>query len=213
MTQSEEQSLFQFGVIILGAGASARMGRPKLLLPWGNTSVLGHLVGQWSSLGAKQVALACAEGNQPLDQELARLGFPARNRIVNPNPEAGMFSSIQCAARWPGWDAPLTHWVIVLGDQPHLRPETLRGLLEFAAGNRQRICQPGRNGRPRHPVIVPQAIFQELKQAKEDDLKQFLRNRPQEMALCELDDSGLDFDIDEPADYERAVRLFLPGSD
>ena len=32
------------GVIILGAGASSRMGRPKLLLPWGDTSVIGHLI-------------------------------------------------------------------------------------------------------------------------------------------------------------------------
>ena len=40
------------GVIILGAGASSRMGRPKLLLPWGDTSVIGHLIRQWQALGA-----------------------------------------------------------------------------------------------------------------------------------------------------------------
>src|SRR5438874_1514761 len=39
------------GVIILAAGRSRRMGRPKMLLPWGNTTVLGHLVAQWQALG------------------------------------------------------------------------------------------------------------------------------------------------------------------
>ena len=39
------------GVVILGAGASARMGEPKLLLPWRGTTVIGHLISQWRELG------------------------------------------------------------------------------------------------------------------------------------------------------------------
>ena len=37
----------KLGVIILAAGASERMGRPKLLLPWGKSTVLAHLLAQW----------------------------------------------------------------------------------------------------------------------------------------------------------------------
>ena len=48
------------GVVFLGAGASARMGRPKLLLPWGGTSILGHLIGQWRALAAEQIAVVGA---------------------------------------------------------------------------------------------------------------------------------------------------------
>jgi molybdenum cofactor cytidylyltransferase len=44
------------GAVILAAGRSTRMGQPKLLLPWGKTSVLGHLIGQWQSAGAGQIA-------------------------------------------------------------------------------------------------------------------------------------------------------------
>ncbi|MGH7953692.1 MAG: NTP transferase domain-containing protein, partial [Limisphaerales bacterium] len=48
MTQLETQNSKlrtapPLAAIILGAGASARMGRPKLLLPWGGTTVVGHL--------------------------------------------------------------------------------------------------------------------------------------------------------------------------
>ena len=86
------------GVIILAAGASSRMGKPKLLLPWGDTSVLGQLIRQWQSLGAKQIAVVHGTGDKAIGSELDRLGFPACNRITNLKPERGMFSSVQCAA-------------------------------------------------------------------------------------------------------------------
>jgi len=205
--QSDENLVPIFGAVILAAGASSRMGQPKLVLPWGRTSILGHLMNQWQNLGANQIAVVCAAGDQAIRQELDRLAFPGRNRIVNPAPERGMFGSIQCAATWAGWGPTLTQFAIVLGDQPHLRDETLRALLEFAAANPERICQPGRNGRPRHPVVIPRPVFERLKASSVETLKQFLQT---EMALtCEIDDPGLDFDIDRPEDYEKAVPPFL----
>src|SRR3989442_11142538 len=62
-----------FGVIILAAGASSRMGQPKLLLPWGNTSILGHLIAQWRGVGAEQIAVVTAARAEGIDQELRRL--------------------------------------------------------------------------------------------------------------------------------------------
>jgi len=184
------------------------MGKPKLLLPWGDTSVLGYLIGQWQTLGAKQIAAAHGVGDKAIGGELDRLGFPVANRITNPQPERGMFSSIQCAAAWVEWNSALTHWVIVLGDQPHLRLETLRTLLGLAVAHPQKICQPGRRGRPRHPVVLPKAIFGQLKDSREETLKQFLQNNASAVELREMDDPGLDFDMDTPEDYAKALRLF-----
>src|SRR6266404_6047366 len=124
---------FAYGAVMLAAGASTRMGKPKLLLRWGKTSVIGHLIRQWQQVGAKQIAVVRAAADNVIGAELDRLNFPVANRIMNAQPERGMMSSIQCAAAWPGWNAPLTHWIIVLGDQPHLRQETLRELVEFAS--------------------------------------------------------------------------------
>jgi len=196
-----------FGVAVLAAGASSRMGRPKLLLPWGGTTILGHLLRQWRETGARQIAIVCAETNDALRLEMNRLEFPASVRINNPRPEDGMFSSIRCAANWGGWASELTHWVITLGDQPQVRSETLRMLIEFGVANPGRICQPARNGRARHPVLLPSAVFGQLRDAPEEHLKQFLMNRTDLRLLQEMDDSGLDFDLDEPQDYERALRL------
>jgi len=185
------------------------MGRPKLLLPWGPTTVLGHLIRQWQDLEARQIAVVCAADAPQLRQELDRLNFPKENRILNPAPERGMFSSIQCAAAWPGWNPNLSHWVISLGDQPHLRGETLQALLDFGTAHPDKICQPVRNGRRRHPVLLPKSAFAALKNSSAADLKQFLQSRTDELADFEAADPGLDFDMDTPADYERAQHFYF----
>ena len=74
------------GVIILGAGASSRMGRPKLLLPLKDTTIVGHLILQWRELGAGQIAVVHRPNDAQLAAELDRLDFPAQNRIANPQP-------------------------------------------------------------------------------------------------------------------------------
>ena len=201
---------FRFGVVLLGAGASSRMGRPKLLLPWGATTVIGHLIAQWQRQGAEQVVVVCAEGDAKLGAELDRLRFPQEDRVVNPNPVRGMFSSIQCAARWSGWRAALSHWVITLGDQPHLKAGTLSALLDFAKARSDTICQPLWRGRRRHPVVLPATAFGRLGATGDRDLKSFLESMPSDRAFCEISDPGLEIDIDHPADYERALALFAP---
>jgi molybdenum cofactor cytidylyltransferase len=200
---------FALGVIILAAGASARMGCPKLLLPWGATTVLGHVIELWTTLHADQITVAQASIDLGISSELDRLGLPPENRILNANPAEGMFSSILCAACWDGWKPALTHWAIVLGDQPHLQPSFLRSLLDFTKANPDKIVQPSCRGRPRHPVLLPQLQFQALGPSKEPTLKSFLQNSAEHVKFLPSEDPGLDFDIDTPADYESARKNFL----
>jgi molybdenum cofactor cytidylyltransferase len=198
---------YNFGVVILAAGASRRMGRPKLLLPWGQTTVIGHLLQKWTQLGASQIATVCAGDAKTLVAELNRLGFPSTHRIVNPMPEDGMFSSIQCSANWEGWNPELTHWVITLGDQPHLKVTSLQTLLDFGARNPDRICQPMRGERRKHPVLLPKCFFHQLKDSNDGDLKIFLLKHASNLSGFESLDAGLDLDMDTPEDYERVKSL------
>jgi molybdenum cofactor cytidylyltransferase len=200
-----ETAVIVAGVVILAAGRSRRMGRPKMLLPWGQTTVLAHLIKQWKELEATtllQLAVICASDDKAIAEELDRLRFSAEQRIYNPDSDRGMFSSIQCAARWQQWQEVLTHWIFVLGDQPHLSEGTLHKLMEFAARHADKVCQPIYNGHRRHPVVMPRKIFQELANSTAGDLKQFLAPFPS--AVCEMDDPGLELDMDVPEDYERA---------
>jgi molybdenum cofactor cytidylyltransferase len=195
----------QIGVAILCAGASSRMGRPKLLLPWDRTSVIGHLLRQWRNLGARQIAVVCRPDDDPLSRELDRLRFPKRNRIINPSPERGMFSSIVCAANWPNWEPPLTAWAIVLGDQPHLPTPKLRALLTFQRKHLESICQPSFGGHGQHPVLLPRRAWAELAKSKAATLKEFLAH--DRVIECPIDDARLTLDLDTPQDYIRLLRL------
>src|SRR4051812_47145184 len=169
---------FSPAVVILAAGASSRMGQPKMLLPWGNTSILGHLITLWTSLGAVKVVAITAGSDLRIASELDRLCFPREDRIVNPNPERGMFSSIQCAAQWEDWPAAITHWAIVLGDQPHVKSTTLRAVLELAREQPRKICQPCCRGHRRHPVFLPEQEFRLLATSHHPTLKEFLQSVP-----------------------------------
>ena len=226
-----------FAVVILAAGASSRMGRPKLLLPWRGTTVVGHLISQWRELGAAQIAIVVQpgipsavgageggrldppksdDGGRPdagdwgktvdpaLAAELDRLGFPQTDRIVNPQPERGMFSSIVCAANWPAWRTGISTWAIALGDQPHLRTETLRRLLNFAALHADAVCQPVSGGHVAHPAIVPRPVFDLLKTARANSLKDFLKLNAGRSVQVEINDPGLLLDLDTPEDYIKA---------
>jgi molybdenum cofactor cytidylyltransferase len=210
MNQGPVAPVFSLGVVILAAGASRRMGKPKLLLPWGKTSVLGHLVEQWRALRAEQIAVVMAADDRAMMLELDRVGFSVGDRISNRDPSRGMFSSIQCAAQWQGWRPSLSHWAIALGDQPHLQRQTLQQVLDFAAAHPARVCQPARHGRGRHPVLLPGSVFRRLAGSTALTLKDFLASTGEAAALCELPDAGLDLDVDRPEDYAQALRSHFP---
>lgn len=196
------------GVVILGAGASSRMGRPKLLLPWHNTTVIGRIIGQWRELGAMQTAVVQRDNDTALAAELDRLDLPKSNRILNPQPERGMFSSILCASNWTGWNSEIATFAIALGDQPHLRTDMLRGLLKCHSDHPDAVCQPEFQGRTRHPVLLPRDIFFELKETNVETLKDFLKLIPCSSVQYPVDDAALSLDLDTPEDYIRAMTHF-----
>ena len=202
----DDEVHFQVGAVILGAGASTRMGRPKLLLPWGNTTVIGHLLNLWQRVGAKQIAVVVSYSSPAVVNEIERAEVGI-SQINNANPQLGMFESIRCAARWTGWKPGITHHAIVLGDQPLVQEATVAALLAFATQHLDNICQPSRNGRGRHPVIVPRHIFEKVESSQAQHLKDFLLAQPMQPARFESPDAGLDMDLDTPEDYQRALAI------
>ncbi len=190
-----------FGVVILAAGASTRMGRCKLLLPWGEKTILTHLLDQWRSAGAAQIAPVIDPSNQPLRRALAHAGFSPSDWIENRSPRLGMFSSLQAASRWTGWLSTLTHWIISLGDQPHIQISTLRLLLEAARKNPTRICQPALHGHAAHPIILPESNFRELAQNDVPDLRTYIRTREAFRLRLAVEDAGVSSDLNTPEDY------------
>jgi molybdenum cofactor cytidylyltransferase len=193
-------------VAILAAGESKRMGQPKLCLTWGETTILGHLLDQWREAGAENILVVHAPGENPVTRELDRLGIPTNQRAANLAMKRGMMGSVVTAARYALQDEALTHLVIALGDQPHLRTETLRELLRACAASPGKLVRIVHQGKPGHPLALPAPMLTELSATLSETLRDFLRLK--EMPVCDLtsDDSGVLVDLDTPDDYARATR-------
>ena len=202
-TRVLNEAPFAFGVVILAAGASTRMGTCKLLLPWDGKTILTHLLDQWRIAGAAQIAPVIDPSNQPLRKALAHAGFSPSDWIENRSPQLGMFSSLQEASRWTGWLSTLTHWIISLGDQPHIETSTLCVLLNAARENPTRICQPALNGETAHPIILPGSNFRELAQNDVPDLRTYIRRQEPFRLRVPVEDAGVSGDLDTPEDYRR----------
>jgi molybdenum cofactor cytidylyltransferase len=203
MSQAERR----MGAVILAAGASRRMGAPKMLLPWGSSSVLGHIVNLWSNL-SRQTVVVLAPENSALNIALNDLRFPTDQRVINPAPEEGMLTSIQQAAAWPGWKPDLTHCAIVLGDQPQIPRNLLERLCDFASANPGAVCQPLLNDRPKHPVMIPITALQSLADFRGASLREFLNSGIFRREFFRSDESALACDLDTPEDYAHARARF-----
>jgi molybdenum cofactor cytidylyltransferase len=194
--------------IILAAGRARRMGKPKLLLPWHGSTIIAHEIETWRNIHSDaetvDVRVVCGSRPDPIQDELDRLHFPETSRIINPKPDDGMFSSLRCAA-WENWPADITHFAIILGDQPHLKRATLQKVVHIAQEEFDHICQPRNNGDLGHPVILPRAQFLELGKTEADRLRDYLGT--QQVEAIEVDDPGLKLDIDVAADYEAALKI------
>ncbi len=199
---SQPAAASQLGVVILGAGRSSRMGRPKLLLPWRESTVIGAILSQWRSLQPAQITMVSRPDDEAIAQELRRLDFPIQNLIVNPHADLGMFSSIQAAARWTGWFPGLTGCVIVLGDQPHLRTDTLHSILLCHLQHPDAICQPIHESRSGHPVLLPRWAVDRLKTTSLATLKDFMNQHSTTIKQCPVSDVGLTLDMDTFEDYK-----------
>lgn len=141
--------------LVLAAGRSTRLGHPKQLLPYGEGTLLGHVLG---------VAREC-----PFDQRLcviggagdevrASVGFDGFTVVENATPAEGCSSSI--AAALSAVDARAEVLVLMLGDQPGVTPGTVRALLEGRGIARLAACryEDGRG----HPLAFARSMFAEL---------------------------------------------------
>jgi molybdenum cofactor cytidylyltransferase len=194
-------------ISILAAGESRRMGTPKLCLRWKETTVLGHLLKQWRGAGAEKILVVHPpESDAPVVRELDWLNVPADQRTPTLAFERGMMGSVVTAAARAVQDQSLTHLVIALGDQPHLRQETLRDFLRLCAASPGKIVRVVFNGKPGHPLALPANLLPDLSTTSCATLRDFLVQ--QERAFIDLtsNDSGVLVDMDTPDDYTRISR-------
>jgi molybdenum cofactor cytidylyltransferase len=193
----------RISAIILAAGKSQRMGQPKMVLPWEETTVLGQVVKVFSEAGVRNLFIVTGGDREIVEHEISRLNnkFPI-TPVYNPDHEkSGMLSSILAGLNAIPQDAEAV--LIGLGDQPHVEIATVKNILDHFNQKRQGIIIPSYNHRRGHPILLDTAMVQELKTLNpEYTLREFLNAHQGEISYISAGISVL-HDLDTPQDYEK----------
>ena len=152
--------------VILAAGGSRRLGRPKQLEPWGDTNLLGHVVARTSEFPVEEVWVVVG---YEADRILAETDLGTAGVVENPEWEEGIASSIRV-----GLDA-LTRLsrcdqaLIVIGDQPAVPVEVVDALLASHAGSDKPVSVPKYRYTSGNPVLVDRLLWPRLMSLEGDE--------------------------------------------
>jgi len=138
--------------VVLAAGASSRFGSQKLLAPLRGRPVLQHVLDALAVAGLADVAVVLGTDADTVERAIR---WRAERRTVNPRPQDGLSSSLRvgldAAAEDPAADAAL----IALGDQPTLRPDVVRAVIDAAVTTAQPVLRARyANDDAPNPVLV-----------------------------------------------------------
>ena len=190
--------------VLLAAGESRRMGRPKLTLPWGpGGSVVSQVVARFREAGADPVLVVTGGDRKEVERALDDSGVHC---LFNPNyRQGGMLSSIRVG---------LTHLqstaaeatLVAPADLPSLATETIKGVINRRGQAGGDLIVPSYQMRRGHPVLIGRALWQDvLDLAQGETLRDFLRRRAGQIDYVAVGDAGAIRDIDTPEDYERGA--------
>ena len=190
--------------IILAAGRSKRMGSPKLVLRWGETTVIGKVIDTLVKAGINDLHVVTGGNHRELEKALS--GYQV-DFIFNPLFANGdMMTSIQLGLK--GLPDNSDGALIVLGDQPQIEAKTVDLLIQGYLNTKQKIIVPSYKMHRGHPILIDRSLHSlilELHSPK--TLKVFLNANQALIYHVNVDSSTILEDVDTPADYYQ----FRPG--
>ena len=197
--------------VVLSGGASSRMGgRPKALLPVGQTgeTFLARIVRSLWEGGVDDVLLVTGYHDPEIGEAVRQLSIPVRV-ACNPAPERGQLSSLLVALE--AIDRPTVGGMLVtLVDLPLVLSSTVRAVLDGHCRGEALIVRPERQGRHGHPVIFARALFDELRSADpHQGAKPVVHRHLTESLDISVDDDGAFTDVDTVDDYRRVFGVSL----
>lgn len=183
----------EIAAVILAAGASTRMRRPKPLLEIEGETFLDRLIALFSA-SCRPVIVVLGYGAEAVLGGIQRAGQV--DVAVNPAPDRGMLSSLQCGLQRVPASAAAVLFTPV--DYPAIQSRTVEALVESQAG----VAIPVHEGRRGHPVRISSDLVREILSlpvdAKASDV---IHRHASATAFIPVDDPGAVNDIDTPEDY------------
>jgi molybdenum cofactor cytidylyltransferase len=190
--------------VILAAGESRRMGQPKMLLPWGNGTILGQVISTYQEAGLEDILVVTGG-------ESERIGDIAKQHrartVFNEQFSSGeMLSSLQCGLWSLSTDeAEVEAALIGLGDQPQVQAGSVRQICETFRTQPARLIVPSFKMRRGHPWLVERSLWSELLALMPPQSpRDFLNLHAAEILYVEMDTASILADLDTPQDYQNA---------
>jgi len=190
--------------VVLSAGESSRMGRPKALLPIEGQTFIEKIVGALKQSTVGKVIVVLGHNAEEMRARIAHL--PAEI-LVNSNYKSGQLSSLQTAVRRLESEADCDALLVHLVDHPYIDPALVDEMIRRFYESKKLIVVPCRQGRRGHPVIFARELFAELLDAPLDQGAKAVVNAHRDETLeIETDQEGIAVDIDTPDLYRQHVK-------
>jgi molybdenum cofactor cytidylyltransferase len=200
-------SIDQVAAIVLAAGVSRRMGRPKMLLPWGNTTVIQQVINVLRLSGLRNI-LAVTGG---LSHEIQKM-LSGTEVVLLQNPDydrTEMLTSFQLGLRYllgEGYLAgeSLRAVLVVLGDQPQIEIRIVRSILETYLHTGAELVVPSYQMRRGHPWLAGRPFWPAILSLSPDQtLREFLHAYHAHIHYLVVDCPSILKDLDTPEDWEN----------
>ena len=193
--------------VVLAAGRSSRLGRPKQLLPLGDELLLHATVRRVLASSLDEVIVVVGPDAAPIVAAIADL--PVRV-VVNPDAALGQSTSLRAGLAALGAETEAV--VIALGDQPGIDPQVIDALIATWHETQAPVVAPHYTDGLGNPVLFARRVFPELANIEGDKgARPFVRAHRHARTLREVQVLGArPFDVDTEADYERAIAAFAP---
>ena len=190
------------GAVILAAGQSRRMGRNKLLLPYGAATVIETVVTEVTACAAVTAAVVVT-GHEP-DRIAALLAASPVRCVFNPAyARAEMLVSLQVGLR--ALSAEVQAALVVPGDHPRLRRDVIQCVIdEYQPGA---LVIPSYRLKRGHPILIDRGWWAELLALPETaTLREFIRAHEDHIRYVVVDTNSVLQDLDTPDDYASLTR-------
>lgn len=189
--------------LIVAAGESSRMGRPKQLLPWKHTTLLGNAIETAQTISKDAVHVVLGANYEKI---LKTVSSKSAKFIFNPNYKSGLGSSIAHGVDYIlKTDKKYEAIVLLLGDQPLLDSPYLDQIVETYKKNAIGIVATDYGHRAGVPALFDKKFFGRLSSLNEDyGAMEIIKKNAEE--VLKLNPEGKAVDVDTIEDYEALIR-------
>ncbi|HLN20145.1 MAG TPA: nucleotidyltransferase family protein [Bacteroidales bacterium] len=183
--------------VILAAGESKRMGTAKMLLPFNGSTIIGNVIKNILDAGANGIIVVLGAESERIISEIRKYSV---NFCINERFTEGMLSSVICGIE--NLPPECSSVMIQPGDQPLIKAETIKSLIDGKENSEFGIVVPVCNKKRGHPVVIDRKYSGEIRNLDSGKgLRSLLLLHPADVLEVETGDTGVLKDFDTYGDY------------